>query len=99
MKYTLIQTSEFSAWMSRLRDRQALKAISIRLVRAASGNLGDIKSLGEGVSEMRVFVGKGYRVYFTFRGDHLILLLMGGSKSSQTADVAKAKKLIKVLKE
>jgi len=59
------------------------------------GNLGDIKSLGEGISEMRIDVGVGYRVYFTLRGRHIVILLAGGDKSSQDFDIRRAKKLSK----
>ena len=70
-------------------------AIARRIDRASAGNLGDIKPVGDGVSEMRVDVGAGYRVYFTLRRNVVIVLLAGGDKSSQTADIKRAKKLAK----
>lgn len=69
----------------------------MRLDRAANGNLGDIKSLGDGVSEMRLFVGAGYRIYFTIRGAEIIILLCGGDKPSQQRDIKTAKELAKNL--
>jgi putative addiction module killer protein len=70
-------------------------AIARRIERASAGNLGDVKSVGEGVSEMRVDAGAGYRVYFTIRGKSLIILLMGGNKSTQPADIRQAKIMAK----
>ncbi len=66
----------------------------MRLTRAEAGNLGDVKSVGDNVSEMRLFVGKGYRLYFTIRGGELILLLCGGDKSSQQRDIKRAKAIL-----
>lgn len=70
-------------------------AIARRIDRAATGNLGDAKSLGDGVSELRVDVGAGYRVYFTKRNGAVIVLLAGGDKSTQSADIQRAKKMAK----
>jgi putative addiction module killer protein len=70
-------------------------AIARRIERASAGNLGDVKSVGEGVSEMRVDAGAGYRVYFTIRGRSLIILLVGGNKSTQPADIRQAKIMAK----
>ena len=97
MKYELVSTAVFNKWASSLKDRQAALAIAIRLDRAVNGNLGDIKSVGEGVSEMRIFVGKGYRLYFTVRNGKVIVLLCGGDKSTQQRDIAKAHELAKNL--
>lgn len=72
-------------------------AIAMRLDRAVNGNLGDVKSVGDNVSEMRIFVGKGYRLYFTVRGGEMIILLCGGDKASQQRDIKKAKKLLNQL--
>ncbi len=83
--------------MASLKDRQASLAIAMRLDRAANGNLGDIKSLGDGISEIRIFTGKGYRLYFTIRDRSIIFLLHGGDKSSQQHDIKKAKELAKNL--
>ncbi|PMZ29977.1 addiction module antitoxin RelB, partial [Pseudomonas sp. GW247-3R2A] len=74
-----------------VRDLRAKIAIARRIDRASAGNLGDIKPVGDGVSEMCVDVGAGYRVYFTLRNSVVIVLLAGGDKSSQTADIRRAK--------
>lgn len=78
-----------------MRDLRAKIAIARRIERASMGNLGDFKTLGGGISEMRIDVGVGYRVYFTLRGREIIILLAGGDKSSQDADIRRAKKLAK----
>jgi len=93
MAYLVQQTDTFAAWHASIRDLRARIAIARRVDRAAAGNLGDVKSVGDGVSEMRVDVGPGYRLYFTRRGERLILLLCGGDKSSQSRDIMLAKKL------
>jgi len=85
----------FATWHASVRDLRAKLAIARRIDRASVGNLGDIKPVGDGVSEMRVDVGAGYRVYFTMRNSVVIVLLAGGDKSSQTADIRRAKKLAK----
>ncbi len=83
------------AWHTSIRDVRAKVAIARRIDRASAGNLGDIKPVGDGVSEMRVDVGAGYRVYFTMRSGVVIVLLAGGDKSSQSADIRRAKKMAK----
>ncbi|MNE43381.1 hypothetical protein D3C80_1375510 [compost metagenome] len=93
MAYLIQQTDTFANWHIALRDLRARIAIARRIDRAAAGNLGDVRPVGEGVSEMRVDVGPGYRLYFTRRGEMLILLLCGGDKSSQSRDIALAKRL------
>ena len=95
MHYSIQQTQVFAAWHSSVRDLRAKIAIGRRIERASMGNLGDIKTLGNGISEMRVDVGVGYRVYFTLRGRALVILLVGGDKSSQEADIRRAKKMAK----
>ena len=80
-------TERFKNWVNRLGDRQARARILVRLERMAMGNLGDVKPVGEGVSEARITYGPGYRLYFVRRGDTLIVLLCGGDKSSQTTDI------------
>lgn len=95
MSYRVEQTANFSQWHKTLRDLRAKFAIARRIERAENGNLGDIKSVGDGVSEMRVDVGAGYRLYFTLRGGELIILLAGGDKSTQQADIKRAIKLAK----
>ncbi|TPG75400.1 type II toxin-antitoxin system RelE/ParE family toxin [Pseudomonas arsenicoxydans] len=95
MNYLIQQTMIFRAWHASIRDLRAKLAIARRIDRASVGNLGDIKSVGDGVSEMRVDVGAGYRVYFTMRNNVVIVLLAGGDKSSQSADIRRAKKMAK----
>lgn len=95
MSYTVEQTASFFQWHKNLRDLRAKIAIARRIERAENGLLGDVKSVGDGVSEMRIDVGAGYRVYFTLRGGELIILLAGGDKSTQQADIKRAIKLAK----
>ena len=87
------QTARFATRLAGLRDERARARILKRLDRAAAGNLGDVTPVGEGVSEMRIFYGPGYRVYFVQRGPVLIVLLCGGDKSTQGADIEEAKAL------
>lgn len=89
------QTTRFSTWLAGLRDDRARAKILKRIDRARKGNLGDVAPVGEGVSEMRIFYGPGYRVYFVQRGSALVLLLCGGDKSTQDADIAEAKDMAK----
>mgnify|MGYP001187690932 CR=1 FL=1 len=84
------QTERFARWFARLRDRPARARIQARIDRARFGNLGDVKPVGSGVSEMRIDVGPGYRLYFVQRGDRLIILLCGGDKRSQKKDIRAA---------
>jgi putative addiction module killer protein len=91
------QTAAFSEWMNRLRDVQGRAVIARRIERMASGNFGDHKAVGEGVSELRVPLGPGYRVYYTQRGRKIVILLCAGDKSSQRHDIAKAKLLAQQL--
>ena len=87
------QTEIFSGWLRKLRDENARARIQIRIRRLSLGNFGDVKPVGGGVSELRIDYGPGYRVYFKQRGEKLVLLLAGGTKDTQEADIAKAKKL------
>jgi putative addiction module killer protein len=93
------QTAAFGGWLRRLRDQRTKARIVARIRRASFGNFGDVRPVGAGVSEMRIDHGPGYRVYFVVRGDRLIVLLCGGDKSTQAADIAKAKALARDLKE
>lgn len=95
MGYVIEQTEGFAKWRAELKDRQAATAILRRLERAQAGNLGDTKSVGDGVSEMRVDVGAGYRLYFTVRQRVVVFLLVGGTKNTQAADIRKAALLAK----
>jgi putative addiction module killer protein len=93
MPYIIQQTDIFSRWLRAMRDLKARAAIIRRLDRVRDGNLGDVKRVGGGVSEMRLDVGPGYRLYFMRRGNAVILLLCGGDKSSQVRDIELAKRL------
>lgn len=85
------QTAIYAEWFAALRDRQAKVRIDIRIRRLSLGNPGDVKPVGEGVSELRVDYGPGYRVYFVQRGKEFVVLLAGGDKSSQDRDIRQAK--------
>lgn len=87
------QTPVFSKWMAALRDHRARAKIAARIDRLALGNPGDVAPVGEGVSELRIHYGPGYRVYFITRSQTLVVLLGGGDKSTQTKDVKAAKLL------
>jgi putative addiction module killer protein len=88
-------TDEFDKWLKGLRDLQAKERVFERIRRLRDGNPGDVKSVGKGVSEMRISYGPGYRLYYTQRGKALVLLLCGGDKSSQKADIARAVAMVK----
>ncbi len=89
----LIRSDTFDRWLTDLQDRRAVARIAARLDRLASGNPGDAQPVGNGVSELRIHYGPGYRVYFLHRGPVLIVLLCGGDKSSQDKDITQAKAL------
>lgn len=91
----LKQTETYQKWEARLRDKRAKTIIAARLMRLAEGLPGDVEPVGEGVSELRIHFGPGYRIYFQRRGNLLVVLLCGGDKSSQARDIAAAKKLAK----
>ena len=93
------QTETYAKWFAGLRDRVARARLDIRIRRLSLGNAGDAKPVGEGISEMRVDHGPGYRVYFIQRGEVVIVLLAGGNKSTQNRDIRNAKALAKDLKE
>ena len=93
MKYVTEKTEIFEIWLKKLRDKEACTRISRRLKRIEKGNFGDHKSLGGGISELRIDYGPGYRVYYTERSGMIILLLAGGDKSTQERDIAKARQL------
>lgn len=89
------ETETFSDWLLALRDSQARARIAARVRRLAFGNPGDVKPVGEGISELRIHYGPGYRVYYVQRGAVLIVLLCGGDKSTQDKDIETAKRLAK----
>jgi len=91
--YQIQQTDAFGNWLSGLRDMRAKARVLARLDSARLGNLGDVRTVAGGVSEMRVDVGGGYRVYFTRREGVLIILLCGGDKATQAKDIARAKRM------
>ena len=91
------QTDAFAAWFANLRNREARARITVRLRRLSLGNLGDVKPVGSGVSEMRIDYGPGYRVYFIRRGDTVVVLLCGGDKRTQDRDIARALALAREL--
>ena len=93
----LRQTETFSRWLSSLKDRQVQARILSRLDRIAMGNFGDVKSVGEGISEIRIDSGPGYRLYFVRRESAVVLLLCGGDKSTQDRDIARSKELVHTL--
>ncbi len=93
------RTARFDAWLRRLADQKAKARIAARLVSAEHGNFGDTKPVGEGVSEMRINVGPGYRVYFVREGAADYLLLLGGDKSSQKRDIEQALAMARELKQ
>jgi putative addiction module killer protein len=96
---TFVRSSDFDAWLSRLADRKAKARVLARLRSATFGNFGDCEPVGEGVSEMRIHYGPGYRVYFVRTGTTTYALLGGGDKSSQRQDIVRARKLARELKE
>ncbi|SIT67174.1 putative addiction module killer protein [Ectothiorhodosinus mongolicus] len=93
----VFKTEEFARWFTRLRDRKAKARIQARIDRLEQGHFGDVESVGDGVSELRLFYGPGYRIYFTRRSSVIVILLTGGDKGSQSKDVAKAKALAQQL--
>jgi putative addiction module killer protein len=93
----IIATGVFTAWFEGLRDRTARQRVSIRLDRLRSRNPGDVKHVGQGISELRISHGPGYRLYCAWRGDDLVVLLCGGDKSTQRRDIEDAKSLLKTI--
>jgi putative addiction module killer protein len=91
------ETLEFSAWLESLRDARARTRVQARILRLRYGNPGDVKPVGEGVSEMRIDYGPGYRVYYVKRGALLVILLAGGAKPTQDKDIKTALKLARML--
>ena len=94
---TFLRTAEFDEWLRRLRDPIAKARIISRIRSAEAGNFGDCEAVGDGISEMRIHVGPGYRAYFCRRGSVVYLLLCGGDKSTQKRDIRAAKRILKEL--
>ena len=93
--YRIEQTAEFAEWLDGLRDRQAQRMIAKRVRRVETGLLGDWKTVGDGVSELRIDYGPGYRLYYTIRGQVLVILLCGSAKRDQDRAIRLAKELTK----
>jgi putative addiction module killer protein len=91
------QTEEFSGWLRRLRDANAVARITGRIRRMEMGNPGDSRSVGQGVLEMRIDYGPGYRIYYVRRGAHIVILVCGGDKRTQQQDIKKALRLAETL--
>jgi len=97
--YMIKQTDLFSKWLTKLKDIQAKVSILRRIERVREGNFGDYKSIGTDVSELRITAGPGYRIYYTKKDDEIIILLVGGDKSTQSKDIQKAKQLAEELQD
>jgi putative addiction module killer protein len=93
------KTDVFTNWFNNLRDKRAKARIQVRIDRLEIGHFGDVAPVGEGVSELRIFYGPGYRVYFVKQGLAVVILLSGGDKNSQSSDIIQAKELAKQLEE
>ncbi len=89
----VVRSATFDRWLRKLKDRRAAARVLVRIDRLAAGNPGDVKPVGNGISELRINYGPGYRVYYLQEGDELILLLCGGDKSGQENDIKTAKRL------
>lgn len=95
--FEIRKTAVFGAWLDGLRDARARARVQVRIERLAAGNPGDVKPVGEGVSEMRIDYGPGYRVYFMQTGSEIVVLLVGGDKTTQDADIRRAIRLARNL--
>jgi putative addiction module killer protein len=93
--FTVQLTDNFAEWLYKMKDRNARSRILLRIKRFEKGNLGDVKPVGEGVSEARLTCGPGYRIYFVQRGGAIVILLCGGTKQTQPGDIVRAKILAK----
>jgi putative addiction module killer protein len=91
------QTEEFSGWLHRLKDANAVARIVIRIRRFEMGNPGDTKNVGQGVREMRIDYGPGYRIYYVHRGAQIVILLCGGDKRTQRQDIERAQKMAEIM--
>ena len=96
---TVLQTTEFETWLRKLKDPIAVARIATRIRSAQHGNFGDCKTVASGISEMRVHVGPGYRLYYARKGEIIYIMLCGGNKSTQTKDIDRAIKILSDLGE
>jgi putative addiction module killer protein len=96
---TIYTTQLFDEWFAAIKDKQSARRIQVRIDRAEDGHLGDHQSVGQGVWEMRLHHGPGFRVYFMWRGEEMLILLAGGDKSSQAKDIETAQQLARELKD
>lgn len=96
--YEIVETKVFARWLDKLKDTKAKISIARRVERMSVGLFGDSKFVGDGVSELRIDVGAGYRIYYVIQNDKIIILLVGGNKSTQSRDIVKAKEMLKELK-
>lgn len=92
--YEIKSTKVFSKWLTKLKDLKGRIAVARRIERLEYGNFGDVKSIGSSISELRITTGPGYRVYFTKKEEKIIILLVGGDKSTQSKDIEKAERLL-----
>ena len=93
MVLRIVQSIAFERWLIRLRDKRAIARIKLRLSAVSDGNFGDMRSVGNGVLELRIHSGPGYRLYLVREGDEVVVLLYGGDKSSQQRDIKRAHEL------
>ena len=91
--FEIVQSTTFRQWIRRLRDREAVERINARLRRVVLGNLGEVAPVGNGISEMRIHYGPGYRIYYILDGMTVVVLLCGGDKDTQSRDIERAKRL------
>ena len=99
MTFEIRQTETYKQWFASLKDRNARARVDVRIRRMSLGNLCDVKSVGSGVSEIRIDYGPGYRLYFIFQKKRLIILLCGGEKSTQSKDIKLAQEIAQLIKE
>ena len=93
--FEILKTEIYQKWFDKLKDKKAKALIDIRLARLEKGNMGDVSPVGEGVSELRIHFGAGYRIYLIKEGETIIILLSGGDKSTQQSDIIRAKQIAK----
>jgi len=96
---TVVKSATFDRWLRKLHDRRAAARVLVRIDRLAAGNPGDARPVGAGISELRIDYGPGYRVYYLREGETLVLLLTGGDKSSQSADIERAHEIARAWRD